>query len=173
MPKLHRSALAENSRWFAAACRSVAGHGLGELDVWLRESMRPADQRPVYSVSTNVELAQSMTSDVRRLQQPSRVSASRTVQLSLYDALFDAARLFEPYADGASWLSCPTQRHTSRLPEHRIFDNTLQRLLSDDCQVYVDATGIYDNANVRDLAAERRMQESRHSGGPLPTFPNP
>src|SRR5207302_7008970 len=39
------------------------------------------------------------------------------------------------------------------------FDSTLQRLLSDEAQVYVVQTGIYDNANVRDLAAERRMQE--------------
>ncbi len=51
------------------------------------------------------------------------------------------------------------------MPEHD-FDNTLQRLLSDDCQVYVVQTGIYDNANVRDLVAERRMQEfSSQTGG--------
>src|SRR5256714_11961761 len=46
------------------------------------------------------------------------------------------------------------------------FDNTLQKLLADECQVYAVQTGVYDNANVRDLAAERRMQEfSSQTGG--------
>src|SRR2546423_8647720 len=29
------------------------------------------------------------------------------------------------------------------------FDNTLQKLLADECQVYAVQTGVYDNANVR------------------------
>jgi VWFA-related protein len=46
------------------------------------------------------------------------------------------------------------------------FDTTLQRALADDCQIYVVQTGLYENANVRALAAERRMQEfAAQTGG--------
>ena len=38
------------------------------------------------------------------------------------------------------------------------FDTTLKRVLLADCQIYVVQTGYTDNANIRDLAAERRMQ---------------
>src|SRR5207249_73751 len=56
-------------------------------------------------------------------------------------------------------------RDTTSRYEHD-FEATLNRLLSDDCQVYVVQTGIYDNANVRDLAAERRMREfASQTGG--------
>ena len=128
--------------------------------------MRPADQAAIYSVSTNVELAQPMTSDVRRLEQTIESFGKPDGATSLYDALFDALAYLKPYAGRRVVVIVSDGRDTtSRLPEHD-FDNTLQRLLSDDCQVYVVQTGIYDNANVRDLAAERRMQEfSAQTGG--------
>jgi Ca-activated chloride channel family protein len=128
--------------------------------------MRPSDQAAVYSVSTNVELAQPMTSDVRRLEQTIESFGKPDGATSLYDALFDALAYLKPYAARRVVVIVSDGRDTtSRLPEHD-FDNTLQRLLSDDCQVYVVQTGIYDNANVRDLAAERRMQEfSSQTGG--------
>jgi Ca-activated chloride channel homolog len=128
--------------------------------------MRPADQAAIYSVSTNVELAQPMTSDVRRLQQTIEGFGKPDGATSLHDAIFDALVYLKPYAGRRVLVIVSDgQDTTSRLPEHN-FDNTLQRLLSDDCQVYVVQTGIYDNANVRDLAAERRMQEfSAQTGG--------
>jgi VWFA-related protein len=128
--------------------------------------MRPADQAAIYSVSTTVELAQSMTNDVRRLQQTIEAFGKPDGATSLYDALFDALSYLKPYAGRRVVVIVSDGRDTtSRLPEHD-FENTLQRLLSDDCQVYVVQTGIYDNANVRDLAAERRMQEfSAQTGG--------
>ena len=128
--------------------------------------MRPADQAAIYSVSTNVELAQPMTNDVRRLQQTIEGFGKPDGATSLHDAIFDALVYLKPYA-GRHVLVIVSdgQDTTSRLPEHD-FDNTLQRLLSDDCQVYVVQTGVYDNANVRDLAAERRMQQfSAQTGG--------
>ena len=128
--------------------------------------MRPSDQAAIYSVSTNVELAQPMTNDVRRLEQTIESFGKPDGATSLYDALFDALAYLKPYAGRRVVVIVSDGRDTtSRLPEHD-FDNTLQRLLSDDCQVYVVQTGIYDNANVRDLAAERRMQEfSAQTGG--------
>jgi Ca-activated chloride channel family protein len=128
--------------------------------------MRPADQAAVYSVSTTVELAQSMTSDVRRLEQTIDSFGKPDGATSLYDAIFDALAYLKPYTGRRVVVIVSDGRDTtSRLPEHD-FDNTLQRLLGEDCQVYVVQTGIYDNANVRDLAAERRMQEfSAQTGG--------
>ncbi len=35
----------------------------------------------------------------------------------------------------------------------------LQRVLSNDCQVFVIQTGLYEGANLRALAAERRMEQ--------------
>ena len=128
--------------------------------------MRPADQAAIYSVSTTVELAQSMTNDVRRLQQTIEGFGKPDGATSLHDAIFDALAYLKPYAGRRVLVIVSDgQDTTSRLPEHD-FDNTLQRLLSDDCQVYVVQTGVYDNANVRDLAAERRMQAfSAQTGG--------
>jgi Ca-activated chloride channel family protein len=128
--------------------------------------MRPADQAAIYSVSTYVELSQAMTSDVRRLEQTIEGFGKPDGATSLYDALFDALAYLKPFAGRRVVVIVSDGRDTtSRLPEHD-FENTLQRLLTDECQVYVVQTGIYDNANVRDLAAERRMQEfSGQTGG--------
>jgi Ca-activated chloride channel homolog len=128
--------------------------------------MRPADQAAIYSVSTTVELTQPMTNDVRRLQQTIEGFGKPDGATSLHDAIFDALVYLKPYAGRRVLVIVSDgQDTTSRLPEHD-FDNTLQRLMSDDCQVYVVQTGVYDNANVRDLTAERRMQEfSAQTGG--------
>ena len=128
--------------------------------------MRPADQAAIYSVSTNVELAQPMTNDVTRLQQTIESFGKPEGATSLHDAIFDALVYLKPYAGRRVLVIVSDgQDTTSRLPEHD-FDNTLQRLLSDDCQVYVVQTGVYDNANVHDLTAERRMQQfSSQTGG--------
>lgn len=128
--------------------------------------MRPSDQAAVFSVSTNVELAQPMTNDVRVLEQTIEGFGKPDGATSLYDAIFDALAYLKPYAGRRVVVILSDGRDTtSRLPEHD-FDNTLQRLLAEDCQVYVVQTGLYDNANVRDLAAERRMQEfSAQTGG--------
>jgi Ca-activated chloride channel family protein len=128
--------------------------------------MRPADQAAIYSVSTTVELSQPMTNDVRRLEQTIQNFGKPDGATSLYDGIFDALAYLKPYMGRRVVVIVSDGRDTtSRLPEHD-FDNTLQRLLGEDCQVYVVQTGIYDNANVRDLAAERRMQEfSAQTGG--------
>ena len=46
------------------------------------------------------------------------------------------------------------------------FDQTLARVLADDCQVYAVQTGNSQSANLRDLAGERRLQEfAAQTGG--------
>jgi hypothetical protein len=56
-------------------------------------------------------------------------------------------------------------RDTTSRNDHD-FDATLQKLMGDESQIYVVQTGLYDNANVRDLAAERRMEQfAAQTGG--------
>src|SRR5205814_4081273 len=71
----------------------------------------------------------------------------------------------KPYAGRRVIVIVSDGRDTTSRLDHD-FESTLQRLSSDECQVYVVQTGVYDNANVRDLAAERRMQEfAAQTGG--------
>ena len=132
---------------------------------FFRNVMRPVDQAAIYSVSTDIDLAQPMTSDVARLQQTIESFAKPEGATSLYDAIFMALNYLKPYAGRRVIVIVSDGRDTTSHYDHD-FDNTLQKLLADECQVYVVQTGVYDNANVRDLAAERRMQEfSSQTGG--------
>lgn len=127
--------------------------------------MRSQDQAAIYSVATAVELAQPMTSDVGRLQHTIENFARPEGATSLYDAVYDALAYLKPYAGRRIIVIVSDGRDTVSRYDHD-FDSTLQRLLSDEAQIYVVQTGIYDNANVRDLAAERRMQEfAAQTGG--------
>jgi len=120
--------------------------------------LRPNDQAAIYSVSTSVELAQPMTNDVTRLEKTIESFGKPEGATSLYDAIYDALNYLKPYPGRRVIIIVSDGRDTVSRYDHD-FDSTLQRLLSDEAQVYVVQTGIYDNANVRDLAAERRMQE--------------
>jgi Ca-activated chloride channel family protein len=133
---------------------------------FFRNVMRPADQAAIYSVSTNVELSQAMTSNVTLLQHTIESFGKPEGATSLYDGIFLALAYLKPYIGRRVIVIVSDGRDTtSRLPEHD-FDATLQKLAADECQVYVVQTGLYDNANVRDLAAERRMQEfAAQTGG--------
>lgn len=133
---------------------------------FFRYVMRPLDQAAIYSVATNVELSQPMTSDVARLERTIDSFPKPEGATSLYDGIFAALTYLKPYTGRRVIVIVSDGRDTtSRLPEHD-FESTLQKLSSDECQVYVVQTGVYDNANVRDLAAERRMQEfAAQTGG--------
>lgn len=127
--------------------------------------MRPIDQAAIYSVSTNIFLAQPMTSDIYRLQQTIDSFAKPEGATSLYDAIFEALNYLKPYSGRRVIVVVSDGRDTTSRDDHD-FESTLRRLSSDECQVYVVQTGVYDNANVRDLAAERRMQEfAAQTGG--------
>lgn len=119
--------------------------------------MRPADQAAIYSVSTNVLLSQSMTGDVARLQQTIELFGKPEGATSLYDGIFMALTDLKPYAGRRIIVIVSDGRDTTSRDDHD-FEATLQKLSSDECQVYVVQTGLYENANVRDLTAERRMQ---------------
>jgi Ca-activated chloride channel family protein len=127
--------------------------------------MRPMDQAAIYAVATDVELAQPMTNDVRRLQQTIEAFGKPEGATSLYDAIFEAITYLKPYLGRRVIVIVSDGRDTTSRSDHD-FDTTMQRVLADECQIYVVQTGVYDNANVRDLAAERRMQEfAAQTGG--------
>lgn len=117
--------------------------------------LRPFDQAAIYSVSTEYYLAQPLTSDIRRLEQTIESFGKPEGGTALFDAVVEAATYLRPsqgrkviviVSDGADTIS--------RLD----FETTMQRVLREDCEVYVVQTGLYSNANVRDLAAETRME---------------
>ena len=127
--------------------------------------MRPSDQASIYSVSTYVELSQPMTNDVRRLEQTIESFGKPEGATSLNDAIFEALTYLKPYSGRRVIVIVSDGRDTTSSYEHD-FDATLRRLLGDEAQVYVVQTGIYDSANLRDLTAERRMQEfAAQTGG--------
>ena len=132
---------------------------------FFRSVMRPVDQAAIYSVATYVLLSQSMTGDVGKLEQTIDLFGKPEGATSLYDGIFAALTYLKPYAGRRVIVIVSDGRDTTSREDHD-FEATLQRLLSDECQVYVVQTGLYDNANVRDLTAERRMSEmAAQTGG--------
>ncbi|MEO8436307.1 MAG: VWA domain-containing protein [Pyrinomonadaceae bacterium] len=130
---------------------------------FFRSVMRPVDQAAVYSVSTDVYLAQPLTSDVNMLERVIESFGRPEGSTALFDAMAEGASYLRPYRGRRVIVIVSDGReNTSRLD----FETTLQRIVADDCQIYVVQTGLYENANVRDLVAERRMQEfSSQTGG--------
>ena len=132
---------------------------------FFRNVLRPLDQAAIYSVATNIELSQPMTSDVNRLAQTIELFPKPEGATSLYDAIFEALTYLKPYSGRRVIVVVSDGRDTTSREDHD-FESTLRRLSSDECQIYVVQTGVYDNANVRDLAAERRMGEfASQTGG--------
>jgi Ca-activated chloride channel family protein len=127
--------------------------------------LRPVDQAAIYSVSTDVLLSQPMTNNVRVLQRTIESFGRAEGSTSLYDGVFAALVYLRPFSGRRVIVIVSDGRDTTSRHDHD-FDATLKRLQGDECQVYVVQTGLYDNANVRDLAAERRMQEfAAQTGG--------
>jgi Ca-activated chloride channel family protein len=127
--------------------------------------MRPIDQAAIYSISTDVLLAQPMTSNVRILQQTIDNFGRPEGATSLYDGIFAALLYLKPFNGRRVIVIVSDGRDTTSRNDHD-FDATLQKLMSDESQIYVVQTGLYDNANVRDLAAERRMEQfAAQTGG--------
>ena len=125
--------------------------------------LRPTDEAAIYSVETDSYLAQPFTSDIRTLERIIASFGKPEGSTSLFDAIVDAAAYLRPYrgrrvivivSDGVE----TTSRHD--------FETTMRQALADDCQIFVVQTGLYDGANVRALAAERRMEQfAKQTGG--------
>jgi Ca-activated chloride channel family protein len=131
---------------------------------FFRKVLRPKDEAAIYSIETDSYLAQPLTNNVLRLEQTIAMFGKPQGGTSLFDAIIGAATYLRPYSgrrvivivsDGIE----TTSRHTD-------FDYVMQHVLADDCQIYVVQTGLYEGANLRALAAERRMEQlSGQTGG--------
>src|SRR5438309_638937 len=130
---------------------------------FFRSVMRPVDQAAIYSVSTDVVLAQSLTADVPTLERTIESFGKPEGSTALFDAIAEGAASLIPYRGRrVIVIVSDGKENTSRLD----FETTMKRIVADDCQIYVVQTGLYENANVRDLAAERRMQQfASQTGG--------
>jgi len=131
---------------------------------FFRKVMRSKDEAAIYSIETDSYLAQALTSEVLRLEQTIAMFGRPEGGTSLFDAIVNASSYLKPYS-GRRVLVIVSDgiETTSRITD---FDVVVQRVLADDCQVYVVQTGLYEGANLRALAAERRMEQlTSQTGG--------
>ncbi len=123
---------------------------------FFRRVMRPSDGAAIFSVETRSYLAQPMTSDIGRLEATISSFGNPEGGTSLFDAIIDAAAYLRPYVGRRVILIVSDGIETT---SDANFETTLRRVLADDCQVFVVQTGLYEGANLRALAAERRMEQ--------------
>ena len=131
---------------------------------FFRKVMRKNDEAAIYSIETDSRLAQPLTNDVVRLEQTIAMFGKPEGGTSLLDAIFDAATYLRPYTGRRVLVIVSDGIDTTS--RHDDFEFVVQHVLGDDCQVYVVQTGLYEGANLRALAAERRMEQlSGQTGG--------
>ena len=130
---------------------------------FLRTVLRPADQAALFSISTYPSLDHPLTSDVAKLAGTVERYGDVEGSTALFDTLIAAAEYLRPMP-GRKVIVVVSDgvETTSRVTD---FGEVLRRSLAADCQVFVIQTGLSDNANLRDLLAERRMQDLTASTG--------
>ncbi|PYS85641.1 MAG: hypothetical protein DMF67_00090 [Acidobacteria bacterium] len=130
---------------------------------FLKSVMRPVDRAAVYSISTTPELAQPLTNDVRALVRTIERFGKPRGATALFDTIAAAADYLQPQKARKVILIISDGTDTMSGLD---FDTTMARVLIDNCQVYSIRLGYSDNANLRDLAGERRLQEfAAQTGG--------
>jgi Ca-activated chloride channel homolog len=130
---------------------------------FFRQVMRPADEAAIYSIETESYLAQPLTSDVQLLERTIESFGKPEGATSLFDAIIDASAYLRPYKGRLVLVIVSDGVETTSRND---FDTTMQRVLAADCQIFIVQTGLYDGANLRALAAERRMEQlSGQTGG--------
>lgn len=131
---------------------------------FVRSVIRPVDRAAVFSISTEPELSQPLTNDVKALSRTienfPRPDAAAT---ALFDTVVKAADYLKPQrtrkviviiSDGTDTVS------------DLGFDETMAALIGDDVQVYAVRTGNSDSPNLHDLAGARRLEEfAAQTGG--------
>jgi Ca-activated chloride channel family protein len=123
---------------------------------FFRKVMRATDEAAVFSVETDSYLAQPLTSDIRRLEQTIAGFGRPSGATSLFDAIVDAAGYLRPHPGRRVIVIVSDGVETTSRAD---FETTMRKVLADNCQIFVVQTGLYDSANVRALAAERRMEQ--------------
>jgi Ca-activated chloride channel family protein len=130
---------------------------------FFRTVMRPSDEAAIYSVETESYLAQPLTRDVGLLQATIASFGRPEGATSLFDAVIEASRYLRPYGGRRVLVIVSDGIETMREND---FELTLQEAVANDCQIFVVQTGLHDSANLRALAAERRMERfASQTGG--------
>jgi len=131
---------------------------------FFRQVMRPIDEAAIYSVSTINTLEQPFTSDVQKLVRTIERFGKPEGATSLFDAIVEASAYLRPQ-QGRKVIVIVSDgvETTSQLED---FNEVLRRAQAADCQIYVVQTGNIENANLRNLVAERRMEQfAAQTGG--------
>jgi VWFA-related protein len=130
---------------------------------FFRRVMRSQDQAAIYNVYNEVILAQPLTHDVHSLVRTIESFGKPEGATSLFDAIAQAADYLRGFAGRKVILVVSDGADTTSQLD---FETTLRRAQVADCQIYVVQTGQTNNANLRDLLAERRMEEfATQTGG--------
>ena len=130
---------------------------------FFRNVMRRTDEAAIYSVESESYLAQPLTSNIELLERTIDSFGRPEGSTSLFDAIIDAAAYLRPFTARRVLVIVSDGIETTSRND---FESTIQRVLADDCQIFIVQTGLYDSANVRALAAERRMEQlSGQTGG--------
>ena len=124
---------------------------------FFRKVLRVKDEAAIYSIETDSYLAQPLTSDIVRLEHTIAMFGKPEGGTSLFDAIINASDYLRPYSGRKVVVIVSDGIETTS--KNTDFDLVVQRVLADDCQVYVVQTGLYEGANLRALAAERRMEQ--------------
>lgn len=124
---------------------------------FFRSVIRPMDMAAIYSVSTYPTLSQPLTNDVRTLVRTIERFGKPEGATALFDAVVQAANYLRPYQQGRKVIVIVSDGADTI--SDISFDAALQRAQAADCQIYAVQTGHIENANLRDLAAERRLQD--------------
>ncbi|MDT4954625.1 MAG: Ca-activated chloride channel [Acidobacteriota bacterium] len=144
---------------------------------FFRSVIRPIDRAAIYSVATEVNLVQPLTNSVSALVQTVEHFGKPEGATKLLDAIVEASNYLRPYPGRKVIVIVSDGEDT--LSDNTNFDDVLRRVLAADCQVYAVQTkqieyamltGTAGNANIRALAAERRLEDlTGHTGGALYT----
>lgn len=130
---------------------------------FFRTVMRPSDEAAIYSVETESHLVQPLTKNIGLLEQTIAGFGKPEGATGLFDAIIDASRYLRPYLGRRVLVIVSDGIETMRESD---FELTMQEALANDCQIFIVQTGLYDGANLRALAAERRMEQlSGQTGG--------
>ena len=130
---------------------------------FFRKVMRPVDEAAIFSIESDSYLAQPLTKDVSLLERTIESFTRPEGSTSLFDAIIDAAAYLRPYTGRRVLVIVSDGIETTSRND---FETTIRQVLADDCQIFIVQTGLYEGANLRALAAERRMEQlSGQTGG--------
>jgi Ca-activated chloride channel family protein len=130
---------------------------------FFRKVMRPVDEAAIFSIGSDNYLAQPLTKEVSLLERTIESFGRPEGSTSLFDAIIEAAAYLRPYTGRRVLVIVSDGIETTSRND---FETTIRRVLADDCQIFIVQTGVYEGANLRALAAERRMEQlSGQTGG--------